>query len=178
MYLFNQIDAFFAKDFKRRFIPIIAIPLIISIVFLVDFFLLSERNETDSIVYTQAITLSKSAGGTSAQTSHIAGYKYSTFNNYSFLTSRRTPFKSNKIELTISPIFKTVKSVEMDNKKIKIASGFSGINAVLLILCNTVIIISMLYTLATKKFTEHRRHNLIFVNVFLLLIWAFVLIAF
>jgi len=178
MSLLKKIDNFFAKDFKKRFITIISIPLLLSIFFLVDFFLLPEINKTESIAQIQIIQIPKSAGGTSVRTSHNAGYKYITDNNYKFSTSNRRAIESSKIDLSISPVFNTVKTVIIENKKINIESGFNGIQGKLLILCNGIIIISIFCALLIKNITEHSRQNLIFLNIFFFLIWGYALILY
>ena len=178
MILLKKIDVFIAKDFKKRFISIISIPLLLSTFFLVDFYLLPEISKTDSISQYQIINIPKSAGGTSARTSHKVGYKYLTNNNYKFSTSSKRAITSHEIDLTISPVFNTVKTVMIENKKTSIESGFNGVKGVLLVLCNGVIIISIFCALMINRITEHSRQNLIFVNIFFFLIWGYTLILY
>lgn len=178
MNLLKKIDNFFAKDFKKRFITIISIPLLLSAFFLVDFFLLYGISKTDSIAQIQIIQIPKSAGGTSVRTSHNAGYKYITDNDYKFSTSNRRAIESYKIDLSISPVFNTVKTVMIENKKIDIESGLNGIKRIMLVLCNSIIIISIFCALLIKNITERSRQNLIFLNIFFFLIWGYALILY
>ncbi|SIS47065.1 hypothetical protein SAMN05421766_10289 [Zobellia uliginosa] len=173
----DRFSLFFKKDFKKKFLIFVSIPLLASAVFLVDFFLLPESSTTDSISSISIVTLPQSTGGTSVRSSRPSGYRYTTKTNLKFATSK-TRIKSPEIQLTVSPIFKTVKTVSTPKKKIDIASGFSGLNQVLLILCNGSIIISILYTLLTKHITENARLNLLFSNLFLLAIWIYALILY
>lgn len=178
MNLTNIIDAFFAKNFKKKFISIISLPLLLTTFFLTDFFLLPEIVETDRISQIYSINIPKSAGGTRVRSSHKAGYKYVTNKNYKFSTLSHSMINSPKINITLSPILKTVKTVMIKDIRIDLASGFNGINAVMILFCNFVIIISISYVLFVNNITEHARLSLTYSNLFFFVIWGCVLILF
>lgn len=172
----GKISSLFKKDFKKRFIFFLSIPLLISVLFLVDFFLLPEVNKNDSISYISTIKVPQSAGGTSFRTNRDSGYKYTTEANLKFSTLKLR-IKSPEIKLRVTPVFSTVKTViTSENKKIDLASGFSGLNKLLFISFNSILIISVFYVLLIKKITENARLNLIFLNIFILAIWIYTLI--
>lgn len=80
--------------------------------------------------------------------------------------------------MTISPMFNIVKTVESQHKKVKIESGFNGINKFLLIFSNAIILISLCYTFIAKEIAENARLNLIYFNIIMFLLWGYLIIKF
>ena len=175
--LSNKIFLFFDKDFKKRVIIFLAIPLLISVLYYIDFCFLKEINIKDRISYIELITVSASAGGTSVRENKRVGYKYHTIKGYHFSTERKR-LENHEVHLKITPIFNTVKVVITPNQRIKISSGFNGANQILLIVCNIMILVSISYLLIVDEITQNARLNLIFSNLFMFLIWLYVVITF
>ncbi|SHK01308.1 hypothetical protein [Pseudozobellia thermophila] len=173
----RKVSLFFKKGFKTKFLLFVSVPLLASMLFLTDYFILPERQTSDVIAYRQVIKIPQSAGGTSVRTGKVSGYKYTTATKLKFSTSR-TPITSSEVTLTTTPVFKTVKTVVASQKTIPLASGFSGLNQVLFILCNGVMVISVIYVFLSRTITENARLNLIYCNTFLLAIWVYALLLY
>ena len=173
----EKITTFFKKDFKKKFILFFSVPLFASAIFLTDFFFLPEINQTDSISSIMAIKISQSEGGTSMRKRKVRGYRYTTKTNFKFSTLKKRKIESD-VELTVTPLFKVVKSVTVDSKKVSLESGFNGLNKLLLICCNSIILLSIFYMILTKKISENARLNLIFLNAFILAVWLYALVLF
>lgn len=172
----SKIDGFFKSDFNRKFIICISIPFISSLIYLTDVLLLPELKITENISQISSITVTKRNAFGYSSTKKV-GYKYNTVNNYKFATLKRY-LRVPEVTLTISPVFNIVKAVESQHKKVKIESGFSGINKFIFIICNIIILISLCYTLVTKKITENARMNLIYFNIIMFLLWGYLIIKF
>jgi len=173
----DRISLFFKKDFKKKFVIFITIPLASSVIFLADFFLLPEIHKTDVITKIGIVKIPQNVGGTSVRTTRNSGYRYTTATNLKFATPT-TRIKSPEIQVTITPLFKTVKAVSTTKKKINLASGFNGLNKVLMLLCNIGMVSSILYVLLTKEITENARLNLLFLNMCTLAVWIYALILY
>ncbi|OWW25452.1 hypothetical protein B4Q04_07485 [Zobellia sp. OII3] len=173
----RKVNLFFKKRFKTKFLLLVSGPLLASLVFLTDYFILPERQITDVLAYGENVRIPQSAGGTSVRTSKSLGYKYITATNLKFSTLG-TPIRSSEVTLTVTPLLKTVKTVDTSKKTVPLASGFNGLNQVLLVLCNSVILISILYVFLSKTITENARLNLVFCNMFLLAIWTYALLLY
>ncbi|CAM4120340.1 hypothetical protein [Zobellia nedashkovskayae] len=174
----EKFSLFFKKDFKKKFICFFTIPFLASVIFLVDFFLLPETNTSDIITHISIIKIPSNVGGTSVRVCKVSGYRYITETNLKFSTLN-TRIKSSEIKLRVTPLFKTVKAVSSTSKqKIVLASGFSGLNQVLFVLCNGFILVSIIYILLTKHITENARLNLLFSNTFILAVWIYALLLY
>ncbi len=172
----GKINLFFKKDFKKKFTIFLLKPILITILFLADFFLLPEVTINDSISYVSFIKTPQTSQDNSVRANKSIGYKYTTATDLKFSTIE-TKIESPKIKLTVSPLFKTVKTViTSENIKVDLASGFNGFNKLLLILFNGVILISIVYVNIAKKITENARLNLIFFNLFIIAVWICALI--
>ena len=176
--LTNRVFHFFEKDFKKRFICFVSIPLILTALFYLDCNYMPTLKINDRISSISLIKVSQSAGGTSSFKSKIVGYKYTTENNNNFSSMSRR-IEEPDIVLEISPVFKSVKKVIIANgKEIEISSGLSGISLVLSISCNLSVLLSIGYILLTKEITRNAKLNLVFLNIFMFLIWITVIVKF
>ena len=155
----------------------LSIPLLLSAVYSIDFYFLKPIKINDRILYIELITVSASAGGTSAHENKRVGYKYQTKKGYQFSTERKR-LQDIEVNLKITPVFKTVKTVITSNERIKISSGFNGANLVLFIVCNIMILASISYLLFVSDLSQNAKLNLIFSNLFMFLIWLYIVITF
>ncbi|WP_428742391.1 hypothetical protein [Tenacibaculum sp.] len=171
----NRINNFFKKDFKKKFITFISIPFMFSALFLADYFFFPEFNKTEKISQVSTIEVSGHHKFSSSNTTTKIGFNYITENNYKFSTTQEKRIIASEIKLKISPIYKTVKTVEIENKRIKLSSGLNGISGILFIICNSSTLISICYTLLTNKITENARLNLIFSNAFIFILWIIII---
>lgn len=175
--LTSKIDRFFKTSFKRKFIFIITIPLLLSCAFLTDILLLPEFKTTDKISRISTITVTKRDAFGYSSSQKKAGYSYSTIGNYKFSTLKRR-LRTPEVTMTISPVFNVVKTVKSQEKRVKIESGFNGINKFMFIFCNTVVVISLCYTFLTKNISENARLNLIYFNIIIYLLWIYLIYKF
>lgn len=173
----NKISVFFKKDFKKKFIVFVSIPLLLSTLLSIDCFLLPSYKETDHISQVYYITISNSGVGRASRSSQTVGHKYLTQKGYSFSTEKGRVIET-EITLHISPIFKLVKKVTAKNRKIRVNSGMQGINLVFLIGCMLTVITSLIYIFIMKEISKNARLNLIFVNLFIFILWTIVIIQF
>ena len=155
----------------------LSIPLLLSAVYYIDFYLLKPIEINDRILAIELITVSASAGGTSARENKRVGYKYHTESGCHFSTERKR-LQDIEVDLKITPIFKTVKTVITSSERIKITSGFNGANLVLFVVCNIMILASISYLLIVSDLSQNAKLNLIFSNLFMLLIWLYIVITF
>jgi len=162
--LIESFSNYFKRDFKKQFFAYSIVPVLLSLIFLFDFFLLPEVNETDTVSQFKVLKAGEA----------ITGYKYITKNSFKFSTTDYK-IKKNNIRLTISPIFKTVKSITVNNKNIELESGFNGISKMMLITTNFVIVFCIIYLFITKKITENARLNILFLNLLLLILWVYIM---
>lgn len=176
--LTQYIDLFFSSKFKKKFTAVISIPLIITSLYLVDFYLLPELKETDNIEKIYTITAPQSVVGTSARRNKKIGKKYVTENGFNFSISNKSSIGFNRVDLAISPIFKRVKKVSLKNKQIRISSGMNGMSKYIFIICYSIIIGSICYILFSKNITENAKLNLIYFNVFMFCLWGWIIFNF
>ncbi len=176
--IFDSINNYFKKDFKRQFILYSILPLSLSLIFLFDFLILPEINKSDSISQLSIIKTSQNFNGRSYGSQRDVGYRYFTKNDYTF-SSLEDRIQNPKIQLTLSPLFKTVKTVTaVNDRNINLASGFNGLNKLMLLTTNFVILISILYLSIKKEITENARLNIIFLNLLLLIVWIYAMVKF
>jgi len=175
--LTNRIDSWFKKDFKKKFIGFLAFPFLLSFIFFFDYYILPGSLQNERLVDFQTITMSQNVGGTSVRNQRVIGYRYFTENDIQFSTMKKR-IKSPEVEISLSPLFKTVKSVMADDKAVKIETGINGINGLLFIVCNSSIFIAVCYTLLAKKISENARLNLIYLHLFIFVLWVIVMIKF
>lgn len=172
----GKISLFFKKDFKKKFTIFLLKPILITALFLVDFFLLPETIVNDSISYVSFINTPQTSQDNSVRANKSIGYKYTTARDLKFSTIE-TKIESRNIKLTVSPLFKTVKTVITPNNiSVALASGFNGFNKFLLILFNSIMLVSIVYVNLAKEITENARLNLIFFNLFIITVWICALI--
>ena len=81
-----------------------------------------EINKTDRISNIQKIVVPKS-NGFRTSSYHAAGFKYKTDKNYKFSTSSDKALRDEYVRLTVSPLFKSVKTVKANKGLIDFASG-------------------------------------------------------
>ena len=173
----SKIDGFFKSDFNRKFIICISIPFISSLIYLTDILLLPEFNTTEQISHISAITVTQRDAFGYSSSQRKVGYNYSTTNNFKFSTLKKY-LRAPEVTMTISPMFNIVKTVESQHKKVKIESGFNGINKFLLIFSNAIILISLCYTFIAKEIAENACLNLIYFNIIMFLLWGYLIIKF
>ncbi|RZS93382.1 hypothetical protein [Aquimarina brevivitae] len=173
----HRINLFFKKDFRRRFILAIIVPLVLSIVYLVDFYALSGHTIITTISYSTPITVSQNVSGTSARKPRTIGHRYYTTSGHQF-TITDYNLKSEKISLTISPLYKSVKMVISEGKTTRIASGLSGVSGFLFVICNVVMLVSLGYIYLVKTISDNARLNIIYLHVFLFFVWGYILFLF
>jgi len=174
--IFHNIDHFFKNKFKKKFIYATSSILLLSFLFLMDIYILPGSTKTDVVYSFRKIT--QQTGNSWNRSKRTVGYKYTTENEHQFSTSRRGLLKSPKITMEISPITKTVKSVQLNGKPIKLTSGVNGANMVLLISCNLIILISISYITLVKNLSENSRLNLIYLNLFVFSVWIYMLVLY
>jgi hypothetical protein len=151
-------------------------PLLFSALYLVDFLLLPEQKTSDTIESIINVTMSQD-NGYGFRKSKVVGYKYITVNDFVF-SSEKQKIRAPEIDIIVSPLFKTVKSVKADAKNIPLQSGLYGLDGVLLVAIFISILISFLYLLLKKVLSENAQLNLIYWNLFLLVIWGILFIKF
>jgi hypothetical protein len=172
--VFNKIDHFFKMNFKKKFVLFLSIPLLLSTVYCIDYFILPEIEKTDRITRVASLTMARNQGGAFGSTRREIGYRYTTEGNFEF-TTYRVNIKTSKVKIKATPLLKNVKEVEANTKKISLQSGFSGLKAGMMLGYNAIALLSVLYILLTKRISENARLNLIFMHVFIFLVWLFVL---
>lgn len=155
----------------------LSIPLLLSAAYYIDFYFLKPIEINDRILDIELITVSSSAGGTSVRKNRRVGCKYQTEKGYQFSTERKR-LQDIEVNLKITPVFKTVKTVITSNERIKISSGFNGANLVLFVVCNIMILASISYLFIVSDLSQNAKLNLIFSNLFMFLIWLYIVITF
>ncbi len=171
--MFEDLEFFFRKKFKKKFIIIASVPVCLSLLYLIEITLIPGFEVNDQITGIRKITISSNNGA--YRTSRNMGYRHYTEKEYKFSTlSKRIGFKN--VEMTVSPITQTVKRVSINGSPVKISSGFKGTNKVLLIIVNCVLILSIAYALLIRQISDNARLNLIFLNLFLLMVWLYILV--
>ncbi|WP_024481119.1 hypothetical protein [Cellulophaga baltica] len=172
----DWINGFIKTNFKRKFLLLIAVPFLLSSLFIIDFLLLPEHHQTESLRNSEWIFLPNHSIASKERSKHM-GYNYTTENDYKFSTLR-TKIESSYIEITSSPIFKTVKTVTVEGKEIAIQSGLNGVLGVLMISGNLILLISGSYVLLKQDISQNARLNLSFLSLFLFAIWGYALIEY
>ena len=173
----NWTSNFFKRNFKKKFLLFIAVPFLVSTAYITDFLLLPEIKKTEKISAFVLITLPQSAGGTSVQRPKNMGFKYITSNGFKFSTMR-TRIENPDLEIYVTPLFQTVKRVFSEKKKIQIESGLNGVNGLLMISGNLIMLIAIGYVLFVKAISENARLNLIFLHVCLFGLWIVVIVKY
>lgn len=164
---------FFKTDFQKKFFACAAIPFFISLIYVIDGSLLPHRTVKDQVVY--RFKMKRTSGYYGESTSTVC-YKYKTQKNYQFSTLKTIGFK--EVEMTLSPLFNTVKTVKSGKKLIQVQSGIYGVNGVLIFAILISMIICALYIVLKKKISENARLNIVFFNFILLLIWGYLFMVF
>ena len=137
----KRIDRWFQKDFRKRFVLCASIPLVLSLIYGIDFFVLMGTLQTERLIGFTPITISHS-GGTAAGKQKVVGYQYVTENGIEFSTMKKK-IKVPVVEVSLSPIFKTVKSVLAGDEGVEIESGINGISGLFFMICNSSIFIGI-----------------------------------
>jgi hypothetical protein len=142
-----------------------------------DAFLLPAHKTTDTIRSVRKITMVKQdAFGVSHR--RTVGYKYITEKGSTFSTEKKKKIRDSQIQIAVSPLFDTVKSVKAGSKNIQLQSGLYGIDGVLLMAIFISILISFVYLWLKKTPSENAKLNLIYWNMFLFIVWSIIFIKF
>jgi len=172
----NSMDRFFKKDFKKKFLICASVPFLLSLLYVIDGSLLPERSITDEIASRKKISMSQNEEFM-GRTRRKVGYQYVTEKDYSFSTFVKT-IKTKEVEMTISPLFNTVKTVKSESKNIQVQSGFYGMNGVLIMAILISILFCTCYLLLKKTISENARLNIILFNILLFVVWGYLFVKF
>ena len=171
----KRIDVWFKKEFKKRFLLFVSLPLVISTLFVLDFIILPGETRTEYIVEVYEISINQTDALGYSRSPREKGYYYVTTNNYTFSTMERW-IREDRIDITITPLFNSVNAVWLDNnRKVDLQTGFNGINGVMLIFCSLGLLISVIYVLLVKKISENARLNLKYFNGFIIVLWGIII---
>ena len=175
--LTNSINQFFKKDFKKRFLICASIPFLLSLIYVIDGSLLPEKTVTDQIIKRKKISMSQSQEFIGRERRSV-GYQYFTEKKYTFSALKESKVRHNEIQMTISPLFNTVKTVKSGSKTIQVQSGLYGMNGVLIMAILISILFCTFYILIKKVISENARLNIIFFNILLFIIWGYLFFKF
>jgi len=175
--LTNSINQFFKKDFKKRFLICASIPFLLSLIYVVDGSLLPERTITDQVAYRKKISMSQSQEFM-GRVRRAIGYQYFTKKGHQFSVLKESKVRHNEIEITVSPLFNTVKTVKSGRKNIQVQSGLYGMNGVLIMAILISILFCTFYILIKKVISENARLNIIFFNIILFVVWGYLFFKF
>ncbi len=171
----KRIDDWFKKEFKKKFLLFVSLPLVISTLFVIDFIILPGETRTEYIVEVYDISIAQRDAFGYTSSARQKGYYYVTTNDYSFSTMERR-IRNERIDITITPLFNSVNAVLLDNnRKVDLQTGFNGINGVMLIFCSLGLFISVIYVLSVKTISENARLNLKYFNGFIVVLWGIII---
>jgi len=84
----SKFSAFFEKNFRKKFILFVSVPVLMSILFCVDYFVLQELNVIDTVSRIGKMT--HTVGGEHLEMEGARlGYRYNTENNHTFSTIKK-----------------------------------------------------------------------------------------
>ncbi len=161
-------------NFKRSFTIALVIPLLISTFYIIDFYFL-----TSEIILDEIIDLPKNKyNNPGYRRPNTDVYKYKTKTKFSF-TSNFKYFKKSKIEVTHSPIFKSIKEIKVSgkNQTKTLLSGLNGRFRFLYFISYSSLIFSLIFINLKRKINENVKLNLIGFNLFLFVISLFIILA-
>ena len=173
----NGISRFFKRDFKKRFLTLMSFPLFFCCLFFLDYTLLPEYKTTDRIVSVYTIS-SYSTNQSNGTRTRSGSYQYVTENDFVFFTEGIKRIQTPEIEIAITPLFDTVKSVIVDTREVEFNLGLYGIERILLLAVFISILISFAYIFLKKTISENARLNLIYFNIFIFIIWFWLFLLF
>lgn len=157
-YLTTKLNVFFSTNFQKKFFLLIALPVVVGGLFLVDAYLLPKIVIKDTL-YRDQVVYATSGGS-------FKSIVYVTDQEYYFATAGWR-IRNEEVTLEISPILKKVVGVKDGEKRVDLNSGINGIFGITLKIWAIATFISIMYAFVVRNPSENARLNMVFFQ----LIW-------